>query len=59
MYQMMKGDMGCYTHLNPIPEGLFSSTHTNTYAQNLFCAKSPSQIGLFIIVVKMGCGSPI
>ena len=59
MHQKMKGDMGYHTHLNPMLEGLFSSTHTNTCTQNLFCAKSPSQLGFFIIDVKMGCGTLI
>ena len=59
MHQRMKGDMGYHTHLNPMPEGLFSSTYTNTCTQNLFYAKSPSQLGLFIIGVKIGCGAPI
>ena len=59
MHQRMEDNMGYHMHLNPMPEGLFSSAYTNTCTQNLFCAKSPSQLGLFIIGVKMKCGTPI
>ena len=59
MHQRMEGDMDYHTYLNPMLEGLFSSAHANTCMQNLFYAKSPSQLKLFIIDVKMGCGIPI
>ena len=59
MHKRMKGNMGYYIHINPMQKGLFSFAHANTCMQNLFCAKSPSQLGLFIIGVKMGCGTPI
>ena len=55
----MEGDMSYHTYLNPMPEGLFSSAHANTYTQNLFYAKSPSELGLFIIDIKIGCGTLI
>ena len=53
MHQVMEGDVGYHTYLNPMPEALFSSTHTNMHVQNLFCAKSPPQLGLFKIDVDL------
>ena len=55
----MEGDMGYHTYLNPMLEGLFSSTHTNTRMQNLFCAKSLPQLWLFINGVNLGFDPPI
>ena len=59
VHQRMEGDMGYHTHLNPMLEELFSSAHANMHAQNLFCAKSPPQLGLFIIGINLGFDAPI
>ena len=55
----MEGDVGYYTYFNPKNNNIFSSAHANTCTQNLFCTKSPPQLGLFIIGVNMGCGALI
>ena len=55
----MYSNVGYHTYFNLIKNNIFSSTHANTCTQNVFCTKSPPQLGLFIISVNIRCGAPI
>ena len=46
-------NMGYHTYLNPMPEGLL------LLMPILICAKGPSQLGLLVFGVNMGCDTSI